>query len=164
VTGPDPAAPPAKRKGRRLDLVIGVLLGVVAGIAVVAAFVFLGSEGAVDAPRISGVDTGKPPVEPRDGAAPTPAATRPRPLQVVRVVGGLPPASGPAQLHYKRGETIRFRVVSDAPAGLAIPAFGIERTVPSGDILAFHTKRTGAFPVVVAGGDINLASIMITKR
>jgi hypothetical protein len=164
VTGPDPTAPPAKRKGRRLDLIIGVLLGIVAGLAVVAAFVFLGSEGAVDAPRISGVNTGKPAPEPQAGSSPAPAAPHQRPLQIVHIVAGLPPASGPAQLHYKRGEAIRFRVVSDAPAGIAIPAFGIERTVPSGDVLAFHTNRTGAFPVVVAGGDINLASILITKR
>ncbi|HEX7059186.1 MAG TPA: hypothetical protein VF176_04975 [Solirubrobacterales bacterium] len=43
----------------RIDLAIGIALGLVLGIAVVAAFVFLGSEDTIDAPRISGVDTGK---------------------------------------------------------------------------------------------------------
>jgi hypothetical protein len=45
---------------RRLDLVLGIVLGVVLGLGLVSAFVFLGSEGAIDAPRITGVDTGKP--------------------------------------------------------------------------------------------------------
>jgi hypothetical protein len=45
---------------RRVDLLIGVLVGIVLGLAVISAFVFLGSEGSIDAPRISGVETGKP--------------------------------------------------------------------------------------------------------
>jgi hypothetical protein len=45
---------------RHLDLLIGILVGIALGLAVVSAFVFLGSEGSIDAPRISGVDTGKP--------------------------------------------------------------------------------------------------------
>jgi hypothetical protein len=44
----------------RADLAIGIALGVVIGLAVIAAFVFLGSEGSIDAPRISGVDSGGP--------------------------------------------------------------------------------------------------------
>ncbi len=48
--------------GRRTDLVVGIVLGIVVGLAVVAAFVFLGSEGTVDSPRINGVNTGKPSV------------------------------------------------------------------------------------------------------
>jgi hypothetical protein len=54
------ASASAARRGRRIDLAVGIALGLVLGIALVAAFVFLGSEGSVDAPRISGVDTGKP--------------------------------------------------------------------------------------------------------
>ena len=44
---------------RRLDLALGIFLGLVLGIAVISAFVFLGSEGSVDAPRISGAQSGK---------------------------------------------------------------------------------------------------------
>lgn len=44
----------------RLDLAVGILVGIVLGLAVISAFVFLGSEGSIDSPRISGVDTGKP--------------------------------------------------------------------------------------------------------
>jgi hypothetical protein len=44
---------------RRADLAVGVLVGVVLGIAVLMTFIFLGSEGSIDAPKISGVQTGK---------------------------------------------------------------------------------------------------------
>ena len=50
--------PPAQRG--RIDLAIGIVLGVVLGIGVISAFLFLGSEGSIDAPRISGVNAGKP--------------------------------------------------------------------------------------------------------
>ena len=52
--------PSAQRGRRRIDLAIGIVLGVVLGIGVISAFLFLGSEGSIDAPRISGVNTGKP--------------------------------------------------------------------------------------------------------
>ena len=73
-----PAAGAARR--RRLDLALGIVLGLVLGLGVVSAFVFLGSEGAIDAPRISGVDTGKP--APAEGENAPPAAgsrRQPRP-------------------------------------------------------------------------------------
>ena len=43
-----------------MDRIIGVLLGLLLGIGVVAVFVFKGSEGTIDAPRISGVGAGGP--------------------------------------------------------------------------------------------------------
>jgi hypothetical protein len=50
----------AQRNTRRIDLALGIALGIVLGLCVITAFVFFGSEGTVDAPRISGADTGKP--------------------------------------------------------------------------------------------------------
>jgi Mg/Co/Ni transporter MgtE len=44
---------------RRRELAIGIVLGLVLGLAIVAGFVFLGSEGSVDAPRVSGVSAGR---------------------------------------------------------------------------------------------------------
>jgi hypothetical protein len=71
-----PQAPPVQqapaarvsttREHRRFDWVLGIVLGIVLGLGVAAGFVFLGSEDTVDAPRIHGVDAGKPGV----GAAP----------------------------------------------------------------------------------------------
>jgi hypothetical protein len=56
------------RRSQGVDYALGIALGIVLGIAVVAGFVFLGSEGTIDAPRISGVDTGKP--QPREKPLP----------------------------------------------------------------------------------------------
>jgi len=67
----EPAQQPDRRK--LVDRTLGIALGLVLGIAVVAGFVFLGSEGTIDAPRISGVNTGKP--------APSPQAQPPRPAR-----------------------------------------------------------------------------------
>lgn len=39
---------------RRFDWVIGVVLGIVLGLGVAAAFVFIGSEDTVDAPQVRG--------------------------------------------------------------------------------------------------------------
>jgi hypothetical protein len=138
--------------------VLGVLLGALAGVAVVAAFVFLGSEGTVDAPRISGVNTGK------TDAASKPAPEPAQPVPTVRVIAGAPPPSGPAQLHFKRGDQVRFRIVSDAPTAIEIPGYGIEETVESGQVVSFEAKRVGQFPLVAAGGDIGLASLFVTRR
>lgn len=44
----------------RVDWLIGIALGIALGIAVIVAFLYFGSEGTIDAPRISGVDSGKP--------------------------------------------------------------------------------------------------------
>lgn len=40
------------RRGRATDRVIGILLGLALGIGIVTAYVFLGSEDTIDAPRI----------------------------------------------------------------------------------------------------------------
>jgi len=69
--GPVGEPPPSQRK--LVDRTIGITVGIVLGIAVVIGFVFLGSEGTVDAPRISGVKTGK--------QAPTPQVQPPQPGQ-----------------------------------------------------------------------------------
>lgn len=52
---PPPGSLPVGRKprrGRRLDRVVGILLGLVLGVGIVTAYVFLGSEDTIDAPRI----------------------------------------------------------------------------------------------------------------
>jgi len=51
------AAKPAATPRRLRDLAIGIAVGLVLGIAIVTAFVILGSEVSVDAPRISGTNT-----------------------------------------------------------------------------------------------------------
>jgi hypothetical protein len=50
---------PVEHRRRWFDLALGIFIGLVLGIAVISAFVFLGSEESVDAPRISGAQSGK---------------------------------------------------------------------------------------------------------
>ena len=47
----------------RIDWAIGIVAGLVLGVAIVAAFLFLGSEQTIDGASIHGVDTGKPGIE-----------------------------------------------------------------------------------------------------
>lgn len=52
---PPNSSPSGDRDGRRariLDRVIGVILGLVLGVGIVTAYVFLGSEETIDAPRV----------------------------------------------------------------------------------------------------------------
>lgn len=146
---------------------LGIVVGLVLGLAVVAAFVFLGSEGTIDAPRISGVDTGKP--APAHSGKPAPAKPKPAPraavshaVPKVRVIGGAPPASGPPQLHFKRGHEVRFRVVTDIPIEFEIPGLGVEETVESDSVISFKALRAGQFPVVVAASHIEIAGLMVS--
>jgi hypothetical protein len=141
--------------------VLGIVIGLVLGIATAAVFVFLGSEGTIDAPRISGVESAKPGAAPDPGPAAAP--TGPRPTPTVRVVGGAPPPSGPARLHFKRGGKVRFRLVTDAPVAIAVPGYGVEETLESGQTLSFAATRVGQFPLVAAASEISLATLVISK-
>lgn len=48
------------RARRGSDWVIGIALGIVLGIAIVATFLYFGSEETIDAPSIRGVDSPQP--------------------------------------------------------------------------------------------------------
>jgi hypothetical protein len=142
------------RRHLDLDRGIGIGLGILLGIGVVVVFVFFGSEGTIDAPRISGVDTGKPPLRATHGRRP--------PLVVVR--GGAPPPSGPAQLRFRQGSPLRFRVDSDIPIGIEIPGLGVSRSLGSGtSILTLTRVRPGQFPVIVAASHIAIATLRISR-
>jgi hypothetical protein len=130
-----------------LDRFIGIGLGILLGIGVVVVFVFFGSEGTIDAPRISGVDTGKP-------------HTRSIPRVVIR--GGAPPASGPADLSAVHGGRVRFKADTDIPLTIGVPGLGISRSLSSGtSIVSFKATRTGQFPVIVIPSHISVATLRI---
>jgi len=141
-------------------LAVGITLGVVLGVAVIVAFVFFGSEGTIDAPRISGINTGKPAAQTKLKQAPKP---RPSPrIAVVKVIGGAPPPAGPARLRFNRGDRVRFRIYTDAPLGIEIPGYGISETVESGTVVSFRADRVGQFPVIVASSHIGIAGLQVS--
>jgi hypothetical protein len=157
--GPGPAPPPRGRRSRWLDRILGVFLGIVVGLGVIVVFVFKGSEGTIDAPRISGVDTGKPGTNPGAGL---PFGAK---VPLVKIVGGAPPASGPVRLDFKQGREARFAVDSDQELGLSIPGYGVDRTVKDGrTFLAFRASKPGQFPIVVAASHIDVATLHVVRR
>ena len=143
-----------QRRNRTLERMIGILLGVCLGVGVVVAFVFLGSEGTIDAPRISGVEE-----QPKPGL-PLPTDHE---IPVVRVIGGAPPPSGPVRLQSARGERVRFRVVTDVPIAIEIPGYGVSETVDSGEVVSFRAKRTGQFPIIVSASHIAIATLRVSR-
>jgi len=153
--GPPGPGPAAKRPSRWLDRIIGVVVGLVLGIGVIVVFVFKGSEGTIDAPRISGIDTGQPrPGLPLGG---------PR-LPLVRVIGGAPPSSGPVRLDFKQGRTARFVVGSDQQIGIEVPGYGVSRTVgPGRTLISFKASKRGQYPVVVSASHIDVATLHVAR-
>lgn len=76
VPPPGGSGPAAKRRrGRAGDRVIGILIGLILGVGIVTAYVFLGSEETIDAPRIQheqGQTENTAPAPDRDGEAAKP--------------------------------------------------------------------------------------------
>lgn len=131
------------------DRVAGIVLGILLGLGVIVAFVFLGSEDTIDAPRISRSDGGGGEDE----------------VPVVRIVNGAPPPSGPARLASEQGASVRFTVDSAEPTRLEVPGYGISRAVEAGrSSFSFSAKRPGQYAVIVAGSNIAVATLRISRR
>ena len=138
------------------DRVIGIVLGLILGVGIVTGFVFIYSEETVDAPSISAEGGG----EAQGGGG---ASGAPPPVATVRVIDGVPPASGPAELRYRRDELVRLRVVSDATVAVELLGYGIDRTVAAGEpaLIRFKASKPGSFPLVVAASRIDVARITV---
>jgi hypothetical protein len=139
------------------DRVIGIVLGLILGVGIVTAFVFIYSEETVDAPSISRNGGGG---EARGGGGGKPV---PAPVATVRVINGAPPARGPAELHYDRDEVVRLRVISDGTVGVELMGYGIARTVEAGTpaLIRFNASKPGNFPLVVSASHIDVAQITV---
>ena len=81
------------------------------------------------------------------------------------MIHGTPPAGGPAELHYRNGDLVRLRVVSDTTQGLELLGYGISRTVPAGNptLIRFRASRTGNYPLVLTASHIDVARITVSK-
>lgn len=136
--------------------VVGIVLGLILGIGVVTAFVFVYSEDTVDAPSIS-----RTPADAGSGGARR--GRQPAPVATVRVINGAPPPDGPAQLHFRPGEVVRLRVVSDGTVAVQLVGYGIARTVQAGKpaLIRFKASKPGNFPLVVAASHIGIADVRV---
>jgi len=139
------------------DRVIGIVLGLILGVGIVTAFVFVYSERTVDAPSISGRRGGG---AARGGGEGKPS---PPPVATVRVINGAPPPSGPAELHYGKDELVRLRVISDGTVGVELMGYGIDRTIEAGKpaMISFKASKPGNFPLIVTASHIDVAQITV---
>jgi hypothetical protein len=142
------------------DRLIGVALGVALGLGVVVLFVFVFSEQTVDAPSLSGH-----PSRPHrsHGGGDKPKHDPTPPVATVRVLGGAPPPSGPAQLDYRTGDLVRLSVVSDTTVDVGLLGYGIERTVQADQPtpISFRASKRGSFPLLVTASHIDVARVTV---
>ncbi len=142
------------------DRITGVVLGLILGIGIVTAFVFIYSERTVDAPSISnGNHAGSSrPRGPANGGKPSQP-----PVATVHIVAGAPPPAGPAELHYDKGDVARLRLISDTAVGVELLGYGIGRTVPAArpTLIQFKASKQGNFPLIVTASHIDVARITV---
>jgi hypothetical protein len=173
------------RRRRWTDRIIGITIGIVLGLGVLAYFVFVHSEGTIDAPKVnsggSGQTTGQLPGEagaqtpgesapahpgspeqPTEGGATSKAEKQPRPDPVVKVIGGAPPTgSGPKSLHFKQDEQIRFEIETDEPFSFEIRGLGVKQSIEASSIISFKAHKSGQFPVISTATLIGVADLLI---
>jgi heme/copper-type cytochrome/quinol oxidase subunit 2 len=180
--------------GRRrwADRIVGILVGVVLGLGVLVYFVFVHSEGTIDAPKVNegkagttagdeggaGAELpahpGSPdePAEARAGAKQGGAGKpsggrqgtteRTEAIPVVKVIGGAPPTgSGPKQLHFTKGEKVRFEIDTSEPFSFEIKGLGITQSIESTSTISFKATKTGQFPVIASTTLIGVADLLI---
>jgi hypothetical protein len=163
---------------RWLDWVLGIVLGLVIGLGVLVYFVFVHSEGAIDAPSIDESATtgqtttpalpdggeGSPPAHPGSPEEPVkpPAKKQPEPVPVVKVIGGAPPIdSGPKQLTFHKGEKVRFEIETDEPFSFEIRGLNIKQSIEESSIISFKATKAGQFPVIATATLIGVADLRI---
>ncbi|MFT3864119.1 MAG: hypothetical protein QM729_07600 [Solirubrobacterales bacterium] len=176
------------RSARRrwTDRAIGILVGVVIGLGVLVYFVFVHSEGTIDAPKVNGAESGQTtgagngsggspagegsrsgsPGESSEGAEKSGSGSQKKgeTVPVVKVVGGAPPTgAGPEQLHFKKGEKVRFEIETDEPFSFEIKGLGIAESLEESSIISFKAKKAGQFPVIATATLIGVADLLIKK-
>lgn len=142
----------------RGDRAIAILLGLILGVGIVTAFVFLGSEGTIDSPSLGGEPGGK---SGRNGGSGE-TATRSCGA-TIHVTGGAPPESGPAQVECRQGDQARLQVVSDMAIDVELVGYGITRTIPAGQAtpIEFTASKPGNFPLIVVASHIGVAEVRV---
>ena len=155
---------------RWLDWAIGIALGLVIGLGVLVYFVFVHSEGTIDAPKINegttATRTPRAETTAPETEEPTPPSTKPKkPIPVVKVIGGAPPTdSGPKQLTFRKGEEVRFEIETDEPFSFEIRGLDIKQSIESTSIVSFPATKVGQFPVIASATLIGVADLQIKPR
>lgn len=139
------------------DRIVGIVAGLILGLGIVAVFVFAFGDRTVDAPSLSGGRGGTA----ESGAGRTGPSQKP--VATVHVLGGQPPAGGPAQLHYRRGDLVHLRVISDGTVRVQLRGYRIARTVPAAKPtpIRFRASAPGNFSLIVSPSHIAVAVLRV---
>jgi hypothetical protein len=175
-------------RGRRwTDRLIGITVGLVLGLGVLVYFVFVHSEGTIDAPKISdtgsarsstaGAGQGEAELPARSGSPEQPAGGKSgskgsgggsgssgetKPVPIVKVIGGAPPTgAGPKQLTFHKGEKVRFEIETREPFTFEIRGLGITKSIEAPSIITFKATKAGQFPVISTTTLIGVADLLI---
>ena len=165
-------------RSRWTDWIVGILVGVVLGLGVLVYFVFVHSEGTIDAPKVNegttGTTTGGEESDlPAHSGSPEQPAEEPKkkptegakPIPVVKVIGGAPPTgSGPKQLHFTKGEKVRFEIETSEPFSFEIKGLNITQSIESTSTISFKATKTGQFPVIASATLIGVADLLISPK
>jgi len=157
---------------RWVDWALGIALGLVIGLGVLVYFVFVHSEGTIDAPKVNeGATTGATttptsPSQPQPPGQGTPSQPKPpakqRQVPVVEVIGGAPPTdAGPKQLTFRKGEKVRFEIETDEPFAFEIRGLNIKQSIEESSIISFEATKAGQFPVIASATMIGVADLRI---
>lgn len=150
---------------RWVDWALGIGLGLVIGLGVLAYFVFVHSEGAIDAPQLNEggqATTQSQPQAPAGGREATAPAHETRPVPVVKVIGGAPPTdAGPRQLTFRKGEKARFEIDTDEPFSFEIRGLNIKQSIERSSIISFKATKVGQFPMIASATLIGVADLQI---
>jgi hypothetical protein len=146
----------------RTDRAIGVVAGIVLGIAIVVVFVFFGSEGTIDAPRITHGATTTSTQAHHKPKPPKPSGPKTVTANVT-IAGGAPPTSGPTQVVAHENDRVKLDVSSDGTVGVELLGYGIATTIESGkpSVISFKATKTGNFPLIVSASHIAVAQIRV---
>jgi hypothetical protein len=184
--GPDGRSP----RRRWIDRLLGIAIGIVLGLGVLVYFVFFQSEGTIDAPKVNIAESGQTaggeslpgeggsnegngtrpahpgsPEEPAGGEGRPGGAAKPKPVPVVKVIGGAPPiGAGPKQLNFIKGEKVRFEIDTDEPFTFEIKGLGITQSLEQSSIISFKATKAGQFPVISTTTLIGVADLLIKKK
>jgi hypothetical protein len=174
------AGGPDDRSTRRrwTDRLIGIAIGIVLGLGVLVYFVFVHSEGTIDAPQVNSSGSGQTlpaeglhPAHPGSPEEPVEAAPKPKteprkkPVPVVWVMGGAPPiGAGPKQLNFTKGEKVRFEIDTNEPFTFEIKGLGVTQSIEKSSIVSFKATKAGQFPVISTTTLIGVADLLIKKK
>lgn len=163
---------------RWTDRILGVAVGILLGLGVLVYFVFVHSEGTIDAPKVNSSESaqtlpseGTLPAHPGSPEEPAEEAQKPeskppkKPVPVVKVIGGAPPiGAGPKQLSFTKGEKVLFEIDTNEPFTFEIKGLGITQSIEKSSVISFKATKAGQFPVISTTTLIGVADLLIKKK